>query len=149
MGFYQNFIKKCEEKNVSPSRAAQDVGLSNAAASGWKNGKEPNDLTLQKLATYFECDVADLTRKSYVSAGGKAHWKGNGVEVSVPEMEEPINWDDVDNDLVEYEKELNIMKEMPESRGMLATYASLGPEGARIMRNFMESVKNGEYDAST
>lgn len=60
MSFYSNFLKLCSKKNVSPSCAASAIGLSNAAASGWKKGKVPQDTTLQKLAEYFGVTVAEL-----------------------------------------------------------------------------------------
>ena len=60
MSFYSNFLRLCSKKNVSPSCAASAIGLSNAAASGWKKGKVPQDTTLQKLAEYFDVDVFEL-----------------------------------------------------------------------------------------
>lgn len=59
--FYKNFVSLCAKKDVSPSGAAKAIGLSNAAASGWKTGKTPSDLTLQKLAVFFSVPVSDLT----------------------------------------------------------------------------------------
>lgn len=60
MTFYEKFLAQCVKKGVAASAAAKAVGLSNAAATGWKNGKEPQDVTIQKLADYFGCTVADL-----------------------------------------------------------------------------------------
>lgn len=51
--FYQRFERLCIEKGVSPSRAAMDIGLSNAAASGWADGSKPRKTTIRKLAEYF------------------------------------------------------------------------------------------------
>lgn len=62
MAFYSNFLEQCARKNVSASGAAVAIGLSNAAATGWKNGKVPYDATLAKLSDYFGCTVADLLR---------------------------------------------------------------------------------------
>lgn len=59
--FYNLLLKQCINKGVSPSKAANEIGLSNAAASGWKKGKVPYHTTLVKLADYFGCTVADLT----------------------------------------------------------------------------------------
>ena len=141
MGFYQNFIKKCEEKKVSPSRAAQDVGLSNAAASGWKNGKEPNDLTLQKLATYFGCDVADLTGESYVSAGGKAHWKGSGVEVAVPEQNIEIDQPAENDELAD---ELQWLKDSPTTRSILKASKGLTEGQLKAIEEIMIQMRGSE-----
>ena len=60
--FYTNFIQYCTSFNKAPSAVAQELGLSKAAVSNWKNrGTYPTDATLQKIANYFGCTVADLT----------------------------------------------------------------------------------------
>ena len=51
--FYDRLLILCAKRGVSPSRAAQDIGLSNAAASGWAGGKVPRDTTIVKFANYF------------------------------------------------------------------------------------------------
>lgn len=61
MSFYENYVKLCAEHKETPSGAAVAIGLTNAAATGWKNGKKPSDLTLAKLADHFGCTVDDLT----------------------------------------------------------------------------------------
>lgn len=60
MPFYENFLEQCVKKKISPSAAAKAVGLSGAAATGWKNGKVPFDATIVKLADYFGCTPDDL-----------------------------------------------------------------------------------------
>ena len=59
--FYINYVRLCAEKGKSASGVAREIGLSNAAANGWKNGKEPSDVTLQKLSTYFGVPISELT----------------------------------------------------------------------------------------
>lgn len=61
--FYKNYLSLCAKANKTPSAVATAVGLSNAAASGWKKGKEPSDTTLQKLADYFDVTVEALTEE--------------------------------------------------------------------------------------
>lgn len=51
--FYSNYCKLCSEANVSLTKVSLDIGLSNAAPSGWKKGKVPTDVNLQKIASYF------------------------------------------------------------------------------------------------
>lgn len=51
--FYDRLLILCAERGVSLSRAAKDIGLSNAAASGWADGSIPRDTTIVKLANYF------------------------------------------------------------------------------------------------
>lgn len=58
--FYDNFIKACNFKGVSPSAALVEAGLNKSAGTRWKSGHEPTDATLQKLADYFGLTKAEL-----------------------------------------------------------------------------------------
>lgn len=69
--FYKHYLALCSEKKVSPSGAAKAIGLSNAAASGWKKGKAPSDVTLEKLANYFGVPVETLTAGQKEKAPGR------------------------------------------------------------------------------
>ena len=51
--FYDVFLRLCASKNVSPSKAAEAVGLNRAAVAKWKNGAIPSAVTAIKLADYF------------------------------------------------------------------------------------------------
>lgn len=53
MNFYSNYLKLCNLKCETPSRAALNCGISKAAVNRWKNGYLPTDANLQKLADYF------------------------------------------------------------------------------------------------
>lgn len=59
--FYKNYVQQCANKNVSLSAAAEAVGLSRTSPNGWKKGKQPSDVTLQKLSDYFGCSISELT----------------------------------------------------------------------------------------
>lgn len=61
--FYERYTAMCAKCGYTPSGAASAIGLSNAAANGWKKGKVPSDVNLAKLASLFGCSVADLTDK--------------------------------------------------------------------------------------
>lgn len=58
--FYENLLDLCAKNHKTPSGVASAIGLSNAAASGWKKGKKPSDTTLAKLSEYFGISVAAL-----------------------------------------------------------------------------------------
>lgn len=60
MSFYQNYLRKCNEKGVSPSLAAQKAGTTKTSVNRWKNGSTPTDATIYKLADFFVCDISDL-----------------------------------------------------------------------------------------
>lgn len=75
--FYDNYIRLCAQKKKSPSAVAKEIGLSNAAANGWKRGKYPNDTTLAKLSSYFGVPASELT--------------GEAKKESSPQSGEPLH----------------------------------------------------------
>lgn len=59
--FYENYVRLCASRGESPTAVSKNIGLSNAAPSGWKSGKKPSQVTLEKLAAYFGVAREDLT----------------------------------------------------------------------------------------
>lgn len=51
--FYDIYVDLCSQKGISPSKAAEENGLSRTSVVKWKNGSVPSGATLQKLAVYF------------------------------------------------------------------------------------------------
>lgn len=52
--FYDRFKALCESKGVSCSKAAEEIGLSNATPTCWKKrGLTPSGETLTRIAEYF------------------------------------------------------------------------------------------------
>lgn len=71
--FYENYLKLCAARQESPTAVSKKIGLSNAAATGWKKGKKPSEVTLEKLAVYFGVAREDLTgeeQKEKLAPGG-------------------------------------------------------------------------------
>lgn len=58
--FYKNYVALCAQKKKSASAVAVEIGLSRTSPNGWKKGKQPSDINLEKLAKYFEVSVDDL-----------------------------------------------------------------------------------------
>jgi len=58
--FIDNIERFCEEKDVSVSQFALDIGCSPSAATGWRRGAVPKRATLKKMAQYFGVKVEDL-----------------------------------------------------------------------------------------
>lgn len=61
--FFTNFVNQCNKKGESPSYAAEAMGFKRSVVTRWKNGTDPRQATLQKIADYFGCSVEDLTGK--------------------------------------------------------------------------------------
>lgn len=62
--FYENYVRLCASRGESPTAVSKNIGLSNAAPSGWKSGKKPSQVTLEKLAAYFGVTKDELTGES-------------------------------------------------------------------------------------
>lgn len=61
--FYDNFLKLCVAKKITPSKAAAEMGFSKTAVTNWKNGAMPRDFALTKIADYFGVTVDYLLGK--------------------------------------------------------------------------------------
>lgn len=58
--FYKNFLSLCAEAGKSPSAAVLEIGLKKSSVTRWKAGGMPSDVTLTKIATYFNVPVSEL-----------------------------------------------------------------------------------------
>lgn len=60
--FYDKFVKLCEARNISPSKAAVEAGISKSLVSKWKANESafPSMEVAHKLADYFEIAISEL-----------------------------------------------------------------------------------------
>lgn len=61
--FYERFLDLCTQKDIAPSAAAKEIGLSNATTTHWSHGTEPSMTSVHKVARYFNVDVNYLLGK--------------------------------------------------------------------------------------
>ena len=57
MPFYESFLSLCAKEGITPSAAAEAVGLSRSSVNGWKNGKMPRESTLERIAQLFNTSL--------------------------------------------------------------------------------------------
>ena len=57
---YKKFAHLCTDRDIKPSVVAALIGKTSAAATGWKNGKQPRPATIVKIAEVLKCSVEDL-----------------------------------------------------------------------------------------
>lgn len=62
--FYTKFVKLCNERNISPSAVAEQIGLSRAANTKWGAGQIPRKATMQKIADYFGVPVSYFSEEA-------------------------------------------------------------------------------------
>lgn len=60
--FYDRFVKLCELKGVSLSKAAVEAGISKSLVTKWKNNSIniPSPEVLDKLSKYFGISISEL-----------------------------------------------------------------------------------------
>lgn len=81
--FYDVFLLLCHEQNISPSKAAQEIGFNKASVTNWKNnGYTPREEILNKIATYFDVSVDYLLGRTNEKIPFKTTKKGAKAEMS-------------------------------------------------------------------
>ena len=60
--FYDRFVQLCADRNISPSRAAIEAGLSKSTVTKWKNSPDsrPTGSAIDKLTEYFGITISEL-----------------------------------------------------------------------------------------
>ena len=60
--FWDNFSRLCNQIHKSPNAVAKDLSISSGAITGWKKGRTPQNLQLQKIAEYFNVSIDELKK---------------------------------------------------------------------------------------
>lgn len=60
--FYDRFVQLCAARNISPSRAAIEAGLSKSTVTKWKTSPDsrPTGAAIDKLTEYFGITISEL-----------------------------------------------------------------------------------------
>lgn len=76
--FYNYFVELCNMAKISPSKAAQQIGLSKSSVSAWKNGSVPRDSQIVRIANFFEIpasDIYDVVNSQKVSISNRTEFE--------------------------------------------------------------------------
>lgn len=86
--FYTNFIKLCNQKGVSPSAAAEEMGFQRSVVTRWSKGVAPRAATVAKVADYFEVASEELLvdKKENPTA------QGDGVDTITEKEVRMLKW---------------------------------------------------------
>lgn len=128
MNFYNKFVNLCNEIGKKPSAVAEEIGLSKSLVTRWKNGGGVTDATAAKVAAYFDVELIDLIGE-----------------------EEPYNPElapEEDEDLLEFEEELQIMRDDPATRALLKSGRGLTKEQINAVTLIMKQMRRGTVDDS-
>ena len=88
--FWEIYTELCKSKNLTPSAVAQNIGLSNAIPTKWKNGALPKSEILLKLAEYFDCSI------DYLLKGKEKSSKSDLSDLELEALEKFKKLEDVD-----------------------------------------------------
>lgn len=122
--FYDNYLRLCNQKGVSASGAALEMGLSRAAVTGWAQGKVPRDATLRRIADYFGVSVEELTRD---------------------QKEKPVEDDGLVNGDAELTEYLDELRNRSEMRMLFSVTKDAKKEDIEALAKFFEQM-NGKKD---
>lgn len=76
--FWDNFVRLCNQAGKYPNTVAAEVGVkSTGTVTGWKNGANPRQTVLLKLADYFGVSV------DYLLNGEKENAPGSDAESEI------------------------------------------------------------------
>lgn len=86
--FYTNFVKLCNQKGVSPSAAAEEMGFQRSVVTRWSKGVAPRAATVAKVADYFEVASEELLvdKKENPTA------QGDGVDTITEKEVRMLKW---------------------------------------------------------
>lgn len=103
--FYDVFVSLCNEKKVTPTRAALDIGLSKSTPTTWKKrGLTPQGETLHKIAQYFNVSTDYLLgnepQKEASSQKGDSAPQLQGVYLRLAKGAQELGLDEEDVDTI-------------------------------------------------
>lgn len=55
--FWEKYVELCASAGKTPNAVAKEIEISSGTVSFWKKGKQPQALTLAKVANYFNVPV--------------------------------------------------------------------------------------------
>lgn len=92
MSFYKNYVRLCNEIGLSPSAAAENVGIKKSNVTHWRDGGGVRDSTVEKL-----CNTYGWTRDQLFTEGLSISKKRdepialNPPELDIPEDQAELN----------------------------------------------------------
>lgn len=127
MNFYNKFLKLCIDAGEAPSVVAEKAGLSRSQVTRWKGGKGITDASAVKIANYFGVDPGSLVDDDSPI-----------IYLGAEEAEEAL----------EFEEELQIMRDDPATRALLRSGRGLTKEQIDAVAIIMENMRRGNGSIS-
>ena len=115
--FYTNFVKLCNQKGVSPSAAAEEMGFQRSVVTRWSKGVAPRAATVAKVADYFEVAPEELLVDKKENAPGSD--AEGGIEKALAQAT-PLQIETIKEVLAMSTNQLNALRKMLDAAKVLA-----------------------------
>lgn len=118
--FYDRFVKLCDARGISPSRAAIEAGLSKSTVTKWKTtpSASPTGAAINKLSKYFGISISELLGED-------------------EKKEKPLV--NGDQELTDY---LEMLKNRPECRMLFQLTKNATKEDVEAAVRIIEAIRN-------
>lgn len=147
----EKFIRLCNEKGVSPTKACANIGISSAAFSQWTDETIPRRATLMRMADYFGVSVDYLLGKEerniYIT-GNPGTGKSTIITQSFDELlqEETKKLPASNEEFIEMLRQHNKGKAQIFFCGADGEVIELTPEEGAAFKNIVELRKKNKTD---
>lgn len=115
--FWDNFVRLCNQAGKYPNTVAAEVGVkSTGTVTGWKNGANPRQTVLLKLADYFGVSV------DYLLNGEKENAPGSDAESEIYKLlaqATPLQLEVINGVLNMNTNQLNALKKLMDAANAL------------------------------
>lgn len=138
MDFYENYVRLCTNKGITPSYAASKVGVDKSAAARWAKGSVPRYQTLCRIADYFGVTVGELVGATPENAEQLAAAYNVSAKLLMDKKQSETKSDN--GELAEY---LEDIRYRPEARMLLAATRGMTKEQVLAMAEFAEKISKG------
>lgn len=116
--FWDNFVRLCNQAGKYPNTVAAEVGVkSTGTVTGWKNGANPRQTILLKLADYFGVTV------DYLLNAEKENAPGSDAESEIEKalaQATPLQIETIKEVLAMSTNQLNALRKMLDAAKVLA-----------------------------
>ena len=113
--FYDNFIRACEKKGLSPSAVLRRAGASTGNIERWRNGVLPKAPMLKRLSEALDVPISELN------------------------SEAPSEVENIESaELVDY---LDQLRDRPEMRMLFSVAKNASKEDVEAIVHFIESLR--------
>lgn len=131
MGFYDNYVALCNRAGKSPSAVALEMGLTKPTVNRWKNGSQPTDATIRRVADFFGVSVAELKETLTLQDVVYETAKESGLVKA--------------KQLLEAEEEQKKSADQKVSGLVAAGYDDLTPENRAVIDSLIEKLLKSQF----